>query len=794
LAFLVGAALVLHPIPGAAQTPTPNSPRKPIPGGARNGSRQPVLSGTPTPGVADDATRQPAASEPATASRPAARKSGAGMVTLNLDNADMYDFINQMSSILGLSPVLLDPAVTGSVSLIAPGPMSRDDAFSLFNLILKSRSAALVNNQGVYQVVPLSSALRNDLELIDHLPDDASPGAASAPVVQPPAPDRKPDDAKGAPLATHVIRVEFVPVKDLVEPVKLFATEGVSILAYERLNMLIFTDYAASAAKIQELVRMLDKSFLDPELVELVKIEYNAAADVADDLKQIFGSGSGDSSATGIAFLPLERLNAIFVMASTKRGLAEAKRWIKDLDTNASNKFQTFVYVVQNSTASNIAMMISALYGGDSSGSDLSASSGGLGGGVGGGTSQNGRNSQGVGSSSSGSRFGSSSSLSSSGSMFGSQGSGSSYSDYGYGSGGGTFGSGSSLGPQLNTGARSVTSIILKGGTFSGLRDVVRVVVDDINNSLIIQSTPADYRYILGTIEKMDVLPRQAIIDAQIYEVDLTSELSYGLRGMLEGRTEDNLTTAGVSDSGLLSGSTFAYVGNSRQLMLALDALKTKTNVKVLEHPSLHAMDGTPSYIMVGAEVPYPAGGYTASSGGYTSSVSYRNTGIYLSVLPRISASGMVTLEISQEVSNFGADLSIGDASAPVFPKTSVETTLSVRDGETVAIAGLIRDQNKWGRGGVPILSDIPVVGGLFGATTRNKTRTELIILITPHVIRTPDKFQETTQELKDSLRNVRKMADDVEDERIEDMEDARKDREKKELSNIKKVKPPQQK
>ena len=110
-----------------------------------------------------------------------------------------------------------------------------------------------------------------------------------------------------------------------------------------------------------------------------------------------------------------------------------------------------------------------------------------------------------------------------------------------------------------------------------------------------------------------------------------------------------------------------------------------------------------------------------------------------------------------------------------------VMTTLSVKDGETVAIAGLIRDSDDFSRSGVPFLSEIPVLGGLFGQTSKGSHRSELIILITPHVIRTVDAFQEMTQELRDSLRNVRKYADDKDKEHIEDMQDAREDRYKKE-------------
>jgi general secretion pathway protein D len=159
--------------------------------------------------------------------------------------------------------------------------------------------------------------------------------------------------------------------------------------------------------------------------------------------------------------------------------------------------------------------------------------------------------------------------------------------------------------------------------------------------------------------------------------------------------------------------------------------------------------------------------------GGTTTSVQYRDTGVSLLVMPRISASGTVTLDVAQEISSAGAPTPTG----PTFNKTSVSTTLAVKDGETVAIAGLIRDSNNSSRSGIPFLSEIPLLGSLFGRSSRTATRSEVLILITPHVIRTPERFQEMTQELKDSLRNVRKLVDDKREQYIEDMEQARKDR-----------------
>ncbi len=755
-----------------------------------------------------------------------------GQVQLSYDAADLYEFVNQIADTLGITPIVIDPEVKGSVTIHSSAPMSADDVFPLFNLILKNNNAALVKQGNIYQIVPISSGLKKGLELIEHLPPPsaakpepktegekkgdgkdtaAKPPPAGAPVTPPAGAPATPSATPPAPasvtpaqpqaakaqeatkqnrLSTHVIRVEFIPVKDLIEPVRLFMTDGGVIMPYERLNMLILTDYADSVNRVLEIIKLLDDSYLNPDLVELVKIKNNSSSDVVEDLRKIFGAGTKES-ATGIYFVSLDRLNAILVMANSKRALEELKRWITQLDATTGRTIQTFVYTVENGTASNIAMILSSLYGGEGNvGMTGSAATGtGMTGGIG----SAGRQQSATSGGGFGTPFGSSTT---GGGGFGSSYGGGGYGGYGgyggqgggFGGGGGGFGSfgggfvggGQQLGPRLNQGA-GMTSAILRGGAFSGLQDNVRVVVDEINNTLIIQASAPDYAYISETIKKLDVMPRQAIIDAKIFAIDLNDNFSLGITATLQARQAGNHLTTGALTAATsqapaqLTASTFAFVGDARELLMTLNALREKTKVKVLEAPSVLALDGTEAHIVVGGEYPYPGGSFVGAAGGSTTSVQYRDTGISLIVMPKISASGTVTLGIAQEISSPGATTSVG----PSFNKTSVSTTLAVKDGQTVAIAGLIREHNSEGRSGIPFLSDLPLLGGLFGTTTRGASRSEILIMITPHVIRTPEKFQEMTQELRDSLRYTRKFADGAEKTIQEDIDDARRERAK---------------
>jgi general secretion pathway protein D len=700
-----------------------------------------------------------------------------GKLQLVFKDADLDAFIQQISDLLNLTPLVVDPAVQGTVTIHSSAPMTKEEVLALFNLILKTKNASLIYQNGIYQVVPISSVLKTGVDLIEQQPPAVEQETTpETPQEQPPAaPEVTPaaETSQIPKLSTNVVPVEFIPVRDLIEPIKLFMTEGGVIMPYERLNMLILTDYDESIERILKVIHVLDNKFMDKDLIDLIEIHHNVSADISADLKKIFGDGT-EGAATGVSFVSLDRLNAIFVMTSSKRALTEVKYWIDILDTKTGRTIQTNVYVVENSTASNIANLLYNLYGGEVTTQPATGAGAGAAA-FPGGQQDTGLN-QGRGSFGSFSTTGTFSN-NNQGSLLGGLTS----------SGTTTFGN-QQLNPQFNT-TRTISSMVIEGGEFSVLQDTVRLVVDDISNRLIIQSTAADYEFVLEAIKLMDVMPRQVVIDARVFEVDLTDDLSFGVGAALRERTNGSITEVGLnttSTEGVPTGALTAYnialVGNSQELLTALNALREKTNVKILEAPSVLAMDGTQANITVGSQIPYTGSlYYQTNADNPTQSINYRDTGVTLYVLPRISASGSVTLEVLQEVSGLGTNTTLG----PTFTQSKVQCTLTVKDGETVAIAGLIRESKSLTRSGFPLISDIPIIGSLFGQTNRNNRRSELIIMITPHVIKDADKFKEFTQEFKDSMRNVRRYADESDKNLIENQQSAIEDRKKAEEERL---------
>ena len=285
----------------------------------------------------------------------------------------------------------------------------------------------------------------------------------------------------------------------------------------------------------------------------------------------------------------------------------------------------------------------------------------------------------------------------------------------------------------------------------------MKIIVNEFNNSLIIQSTEAEYQFLLETIKLLDVLPRQVLIEAKLYSVELQDDLSFGVIAFLEEQGFDlgPATTGLIGSGGALSVMSRALIGGGRQLEVAINALRSRTNVEILEAPMLLAMDGVQAQINIGAEVPVTTASFGdpllgGSRNNFINSIQFRPTGVTMLIFPRISASGVVTMDLAIEVSS-----ATGASLTPTINTNSITTSLIVRDGQTVAIAGIMSDQMSFDRKRVPLLGDIPILGALFGHTTRTHRRVELIFFITPHVIHNLPTATELTLNFQRSLKKA---------------------------------------
>jgi Flp pilus assembly secretin CpaC len=329
-------------------------------------------------------------------------------------------------------------------------------------------------------------------------------------------------------------------------------------------------------------------------------------------------------------------------------------------------------------------------------------------------------------------------------------------------------------------------------------QEQLRVVADPSTNSLIIYGTAQEYQNVKNILKELDAIPRQVLLDVMVAEVTLTDDESFGVAyelfrgpnsifgqtflstgaigGVIPAPTKDSLgniiTTAITGFPPGISG----IIGRTNTIRAFINALASQNRIKALASPSVLATDNRPARIQVGSEIPILTGQtstFTGTSTPLTSNaIQYRNTGVILTVIPQINSQGLVNLQLKQEVSDVGSP-DFGSTGSPSFTTRDAETNAVVQDGDTLAIGGIIGERKTRDRSGVPYLMDLPVFGRFFGTTADHSTRTELVILITPHVIRNKDESQFVTQDLKNKLSDVKNELERVARERAKSQQPA---------------------
>ncbi|MBI1992977.1 MAG: hypothetical protein HYS67_00875 [Deltaproteobacteria bacterium] len=305
-------------------------------------------------------------------------------------------------------------------------------------------------------------------------------------------------------------------------------------------------------------------------------------------------------------------------------------------------------------------------------------------------------------------------------------------------------------------------------------QEQLRIVPDPATNSLIIYGTANEFQNIKNILKELDIIPRQVLMDVLVAEVTLSDDLRFGIEYEIKRRAASvgQIGTIGADSvplpkAGLFGTLTAAQVAQGLTGVVAtgqdfraiINALMTDSRVKVLSSPAVLATDNRPARIQVGTEEPIPTGTVQSpvSGGNITSSttIQYRNTGRILTIIPQVNSQGLVHLQIKAEVSQRGGNVRVGQDDFPSFDTRDAETTAVVQDGETLVIGGIITDRKSRSRTGIPYLMDIPVLGRFFGVTTDEVDRTELVMLITPHVIRNLGEAKSVTEEFKEKLSTV---------------------------------------
>jgi type II secretory pathway component GspD/PulD (secretin) len=305
--------------------------------------------------------------------------------------------------------------------------------------------------------------------------------------------------------------------------------------------------------------------------------------------------------------------------------------------------------------------------------------------------------------------------------------------------------------------AAGPTTQTIQGTGEAMVAEITKIFPDEVTNSIIILATPEDYALMLETLKKVDIVPRQVMIEVLIAEITLTDELKFGLEWSLKSKGDSgflSMSGAFIPSSSSSSGSSntstttpvggFSFFGIDTTGLIRgyLQALATEGKTNVLASPHLMAADNRDARIQIGSQVPIVTD--VQSTTVTTQNVQYKDTGVILKITPSINDSGLVSLKISQEVSDYTFQ-PIGTNIFPVFTKREAETYMVAQDGQTIVIGGLISEAKKRQRSGIPFLSKIPILGYLFGYTEDQFARSEIIMLLRPRVVRNQKEAESLT-------------------------------------------------
>lgn len=349
------------------------------------------------------------------------------------------------------------------------------------------------------------------------------------------------------------------------------------------------------------------------------------------------------------------------------------------------------------------------------------------------------------------------------------------YANGGYGAGTTPFGqTPNTLAPGTAAGTpgagTDLTGQYLGYGGGGGFGQLPRIIPNPLDNTLLIQATPQQYEGILKLLKELDKAPRQVLIEARIYEVDITNEFTSGVTAYLQNRNAANTPSLSTNKIlGSLVGDTTALtagalVGKTRQLLAFVQLQEDQQKAKTISAPSIIATDSIPASINVGDQVPTLSsqavtGVQVNGSSAFANTISNVQTGTTLNILARVSPSGIVTMVINQNVSApIPAPAGSANINSPSFSQRTLTTQVTVEDGDTIALAGIMNESSTLSTSGIPVLERLPDIGALFGGHSITKMRTELIVFMTPRVIYDTNEVDEASDELKARLKKLRKV------------------------------------
>ncbi|SIO45988.1 type II secretion system protein D (GspD) [Bradyrhizobium erythrophlei] len=642
------------------------------------------------------------------------RERGSGSeanVVLNLSSVPLQQAAKTvLGDMIGVNYVV-DPRVDGVVSVQTTQPVNKADALELFQAALAPIGAVLVQSRGIYRIAPA---------------DQAATGVVST--GQPPG-----VNAVGG-NGMRVVSLKYVSATELARVLEPMVPKGAIVQADDARNILALKGSPAEIDSMVDSISIFDVDVMRGMSFAVVPVKTSQPEKMVDELKAIFASDKEGPLKGRVRFMANTRLGAILVVTSQPGYLPRAQGWIRRLDAKANGtERQLHVYQVQNRPVAELATVLQSMFSNEmkivrptrsvsprSKQVNLTGSSARAPGPGGAMTDQE----------------------------MAPQGS------FARGSGAGT--DSQNLARALNNNDADPTASDPMEGSPSSTGSVdeppLKIVADETKNSLLIMANDRDYQRVLRVIQGLDVVASQVLIEAVIAEVTLNDQLQYGVQWQLSKNGTPSASFSNALTGGVAAAFPgFNYAVNAANIAATMSALNALTHVNVISTPSLMVLDNKTARLQIGDQVPITTQTATSTVTANTAivnSITMQDTGVILSVTPRINESGRVQLEIEQEVSAV-VKTTTSNIDSPTIQQRRVKTTVVVNDGEVLALGGMIQEQATKTSNQVPLLGDIPGVGAMFSSRNNEVKKTELVILITPRVVRDGTESRLVTEEYR---------------------------------------------
>jgi general secretion pathway protein D len=500
-----------------------------------------------------------------------------------------------------------------------------------------------------------------------------------------------------------VFQLRYLSAAHVIANLRNFISPGAVIVAEPNSNAVLLVDTAENVDKLSKILALMDTDLFKDIHWRFYTLEHTDVDDLSKDLDKIFKTKGlyirPGIDPGGLQIMPLKTINSLLVVTKWEEVLDVVGHWVTQLDQEISQKgTQVYVYFVQNGKAADIADLLRQLYGGK---------------------------------------------------------------------------------PSEDKGKKEVLverekkpakeQVVAYTGELAG---EVEIIADEVNNAILIKAMQRDYAILSGVLKEIDIVPRQVLIDVLIVEVYLDNELQYGVQWYLKARGFDtgggdmtadiglNKPDFGLEEGGMLSSKLAGFSAalfSSGDLRALINLLASETEANIVSAPNILAVDNHESTIEVTRDEPTISSSQTTDVGAVTQTIQYRSVGVIMKVTPLINESGLVTLEISQEVSNVIDEEEKGIKS-PSFQTRRATTNLVVQDSHTIIIGGLMQTQQQNVHSGIPILKNIPLLGYLFGSKGYKTNKTELLFAITPHVIHSKEQADALTREFSKKVKSIKEI------------------------------------